>query len=101
MSAADVRRSLCCECGNLRTVKAASSPRHHQPEPSPDSENQERMLEDLKCSPCGKITRHAIIRRDDDRHRNHAEERDRRAAEPKTGALDVLTHCVVDAVDGS
>lgn len=79
----DVRRSLCCECGNLRTVKATAYPRNHVPEgEGPERiaemrahprtkagaaywqriEPWHRLLEDLKCSVCGRLTRHAILR---------------------------------------
>ena len=72
-----VRQALCCECGNLRTVKAGAGRRNHvstgeSPERiaelrdfAPDYWSQiepyHRLLEDLKCTPCGKVTQHAIV----------------------------------------
>lgn len=72
MTATTVRQSLCCECGNLRTVKAGAGHRNHvslgeSPERiaelmdfAPDYWSQikphHRLLEDLKCTPCGKVT---------------------------------------------
>lgn len=82
-----VRQALCCACGNLRTVSANASPRNYRPEGvSPEHiarcyqyapnfwanvKPWERLLEDLKCTPCGKVTRHAALR--DDEHRDYAE----------------------------
>ena len=78
-----VRQSLCCECGNLRTVSAKASERNGTGPwgASPDQiaealqrtrcvsarqywERQrpyERALEDLKCATCGKVTQHAMV----------------------------------------
>jgi hypothetical protein len=90
-----VRRSLCCECGNLRTVKATAYPRNYQDEGDSPEHIEEmralvrgrnaatvrfweckrpwhRMLEDLKCTPCGRVTQHAIIR--EGKYRDIAEE---------------------------
>ena len=77
----DERRVLCCECGNPRTVSARANQRNHLWRgSSPERIKQgasarvasarlywehvqpwERHLEDLKCSACGKVTRHAQV----------------------------------------
>ena len=74
----DVRHALCCECGNQRTVKAKAGKRN----PAYRGESPEhialmmqtkaaeywskvvpwhRGLEDLKCTACNRITRHADV----------------------------------------
>ena len=65
-----VRHALCCECGNLRTTRG--NPRNYLPD-NPREAAHGRMLEDLKCTPCAKVTRHAILRGDNDPYRDHAE----------------------------
>ncbi len=78
-----VRRSLCCECGNLRTVKSGYAPREYQSTGESPARIREcmqfapaywsrvkpyeRFLEDLKCPVCARVTRHAIV--DDQRRR--------------------------------
>src|SRR5665648_1235927 len=72
-----VRQALCCECGNLRTVKARAGRRNHVgPGESPERIAElmdfapdywsrisayHRLLQDLKCTPCGKVTQHAMV----------------------------------------
>ena len=53
--------ALCCECGQRRTYKQA---RNTTGEWNPGE--WERMTGDLKCSACGRITRHALLRDSDD-----------------------------------
>lgn len=67
-------KALCCVCGNLRTC---SRPRNHQAEnywlTGPIDRQWHRETGDLKCSECGKVTRHALIHPDKDTFRDHAE----------------------------
>lgn len=53
---APTRKALCCECGNLRTYKAARRQRGYWGDPK-----WERALGDLKCDPCGCVTAHALV----------------------------------------
>ncbi|GFG71850.1 hypothetical protein [Mycolicibacter senuensis] len=71
---AKIRQALCCTCGEVRTCRQA---RNRQRENywlcSPVDPNWHRELGDLKCANCGEITRHAILHREGDPHRDHAE----------------------------
>ncbi|MDN4520716.1 hypothetical protein QYF68_23285 [Mycolicibacterium austroafricanum] len=68
------KQALCCECGSIRTCRR---PRNHKTEnywlTGPIDRNWHRETGDLKCSECGRITRHAIIHPDKDSFRDHAE----------------------------
>lgn len=69
-----IRQALCCTCGESRTCRR---PRNHQHEnywlSGPVDRNWHRELGDLKCDQCGQVTRHAILHRDGDNFRDHAE----------------------------
>lgn len=66
------RQALCCECGNLRTFRDGYAPRRYVGEGDHDGRGYswggrrtdpfERYTCDFKCQPCGKVTRHAIVR---------------------------------------
>lgn len=81
MSAVDGRRdALCCTCGRLRTVTDAGAVRAARrvsvsEHPLPGQDAGWRCLTELKCSTCGLVTRHALIR--EDPYRDYAEKRDR------------------------
>ena len=96
----EFRTSICCECGEVRTVKATAHPRGAQtwegnsPEHirrMQDGEHRtksekaarehwklqkpwERCLELLKCKVCDRVTNHAFLRNDP--HRDFAEMED-------------------------
>lgn len=67
-------QALCCTCGNLRTCRR---PRNHRQENywlrGPVDRNWHRETGDLKCSECGRVTRHALIMPAGDSFRDHAE----------------------------
>lgn len=68
------RQALCCVCGALRTCH---HPRNHRRENyflrGPVDRNWHRELGDLKCANCGEVTTHAILHREGDNFRDHAE----------------------------
>ncbi len=68
------RQALCRICGNLRMCRR---PRNHRQEnywlAGPVDRDWHRETADLKCSVCGKVTRHALLVRNDC-WRDHAEE---------------------------
>jgi hypothetical protein len=65
------RRALCCDCGQLRLVKA-NYWRGEIGEPDKHSEGGPRCLLPLKCRGCATVTRHAYLR-DGDRYADYAE----------------------------
>lgn len=75
-------QALCCECGNLRTVSGNYSFRVSDPNRSDGGEafgDQRgwRATGTLLCTNCGKPTRHAVLRGEDDRFRDYAEKMQR------------------------
>ncbi|UUO03849.1 hypothetical protein M4D79_14105 [Mycolicibacterium novocastrense] len=76
MSAAVVR-ALCCDCGNLRTVKATHKHRGYVADAGRDPRGW-RMLGLLKCTACRKVTRHALLRDDRPECRDVVEREERR-----------------------
>jgi hypothetical protein len=82
----ETEQALCCECGSLRTCK---QPRNYVAERA-DLQTWHRMTGDLKCDTCGRITRHALLRRSDE-YRDSAEDYQRVAlgGEPRSGLVDV------------
>ena len=83
-------RALCCDCGQVRTVKRNHTLRRYVPDfgfgyllsfdgrrNAPFAQPGDRFMGDLKCSYCGAITRHAVLR-DGDPHAHAAEERQHR-----------------------
>jgi hypothetical protein len=82
-------RALCCDCGQLRTVKRRYRLGRFVPELGsgylmspqgrstyPFAQPWDRFVGDLKCSHCRATTRHAVVRDGDD-YADHAEERER------------------------
>lgn len=78
-------KALCCECGQVRTVSESANLRGKIGDgPGPlaiaagaqygEEAGAWRMIGLLKCSHCGALQRHAIIRQDE--HRNYAEDLD-------------------------
>ncbi|MFT4125073.1 MAG: hypothetical protein QM662_02430 [Gordonia sp. (in: high G+C Gram-positive bacteria)] len=63
-------QALCCECGQLREYRRAANPLHEWPN---FEDSFERLLGDLKCKHCARITRHALLRHPDDKYRNRGE----------------------------
>jgi hypothetical protein len=69
-------RALCCECGNVRSAaENYRGPRdaNRSDETSDREQRGWRCTLTLKCSVCGTKTRHALLRSDDDEHRDFAE----------------------------
>ncbi|CAN3128587.1 hypothetical protein ACNUDN_11745 [Mycobacterium sp. smrl_JER01] len=75
----EINQALCCECGNLRTFSA----NHHfalADENAPHSAGHFsdprgwRRTGTLKCSECGRRTRHAVLREADARFRDYDEQ---------------------------
>lgn len=68
------KQALCCTCGNLRNCLR---PRNHRREnywlSGPVDRGWHRETGDLKCSECGRVTRHALIMPEGDVFRDHAE----------------------------
>jgi hypothetical protein len=67
------RRGLCCDCGEVRFVKATYHGRGFIAEDMSDPERG-RFLAKLKCGNCQADTKHALIR-DFDKYANRAEQR--------------------------
>lgn len=80
-------RALCCDCGQVRTFKRGYYPRrfvgdfgsgflmsHEGRRLFPFAQPWDRCVGDLKCRPCGAVTRHAILR-DGDEFADFAEEK--------------------------
>lgn len=74
-------RALCCDCGQLRTVKRNHCPRRFMPEVGalyvmsdkgrrlyPFAQPGDRYVGDLKCGHCGTTTRHAFLRDGDEEY---------------------------------
>lgn len=72
LPAAPPIRALCCECGNLRTCKEPRNQRGYW-----GRADWQRELGDLKCSECGRVTTHALLKRADYAHRDHEEDMQR------------------------
>jgi hypothetical protein len=70
----DQRQALCCECGNLRTCRR---PKNYREENfwlnRPVDRSWHRETGDLKCEHCARTTRHALLYREGDQFKNHAE----------------------------
>lgn len=68
------RQALCCTCGNVRTCRR---PRNYRMENywlrGAVDRDWHRETADLKCTVCGRVTRHALLVRNDV-FRDHAEE---------------------------
>lgn len=64
-------RALCNECGNIRTISRRYRGGKYVGEPGPSQDDpwwgNTRMMQTLKCSACGRPTRHARLR-DNDEH---------------------------------
>ena len=65
------RRALCCNCGEVRYVKATYQGRGFVAEDM-EAPERGRMLAKLKCANCEADTTHALIR-DFDKYANRAE----------------------------
>lgn len=75
--------ALCCECGEQRTYRLARNVLGEHD----DVEDWARMTGDLKCSQCGRITRHALLR--NPAHGDYSERWQRMAlGGPPTSPLD-------------
>lgn len=85
-------RALCCDCGQVRTVKRKHRPPRYVPDCGsgylashegrrrfPFAQPGDRCVGDLRCSHCDTVTRHAILR-DGDKYADAAEERVRKAS---------------------
>jgi hypothetical protein len=79
-------RALCCECGNLRTVRSRFRSREHIAD---DGRHPDmwRMIDMLACSVCGQETQHARLRDDYPDHRDAAEERDHKELAKRSRGL--------------
>ncbi len=86
---ATLTRALCCDCGQVRTVKRSYRPRRFTAdlgsgylasprgrETYPFAQECERMVGDLKCVACETTTRHAILRDGDGAAADYAEQKD-------------------------
>jgi hypothetical protein len=68
------RQALCCVCGQLRTFDRARNNRwENYWFRRPVDRDWHRETGELKCDRCGRVTVHALLHRDDDSFRDHAE----------------------------
>lgn len=74
----DERQALCCECGNLRSCRR---PKNYREENfwlnRPVDRSWHRETGDLKCEHCARTTRHALLYREGDGFKDHAERLER------------------------
>ncbi|WP_255792446.1 hypothetical protein [Mycobacteroides abscessus] len=90
----DERQAICCRCGDIRTCRR---PRNYKEENywlnKPVDRNWHRETGDLKCTSCGKTTRHALLYPKSDNFKDHAERLERIAlgsSDPMCNETDVV-----------
>ncbi|CPV67622.1 Hypothetical protein ERS075576_04822 [Mycobacteroides abscessus] len=91
---ADERQAICCTCGSIRSCRR---PRNYREENywlnKPVDRNWHRETGDLKCTSCGKTTRHALLYLESDNFKDHAERLERIAlgsSDPMCDESDVV-----------